>query len=433
MTAIKSNKANRGPKARGASGIYRFLVSVRLAVITLSLIAATSIVGSIIRQGATEEEYLASYPEKTYHLIKLLGLDDAYHSTWFYFLIGVFVLNLALCTFQRIRRLKSGTRDKKQDLPDMDVSIASGFGFQADAHNDDQIHRRLLGYRATRISDAAEVFERGHLARYGVLVIHGSILTILAGALIGVISGYKGFLILHPGEEVRSAMSATNENARFTLPFTVKCIDFRVSFYPGGQPKEYTSDVEILNGGVVVRRGSIKVNEPLSYRGIQLYQSSYGKSNAYTFSVDGRNIEIGDEQVARSVKVPFMVARYEPRVHNFGPGVMIAYMDGEEAKTVWFLSDVEKMRSHVLNGSHISLQKIDSRFYTGLEVRRDPGIPLVLAGFGLMLMGLYINFFTFYRRIYVVNEGKQIRVAGYAARNKQALRDEMKKLSGGLA
>ena len=82
------------------------------------------------------------------------------------------------------------------------------------------------------------------------------------------------------------------------LGFTVKCTDFRVSLYPSGQPKEYASDIEILDDkGNILKQGRIRVNEPLSYKGIYFYQSSYGRSNVYTFTADGRAFELADGEV----------------------------------------------------------------------------------------------------------------------------------------
>ena len=127
-----------------------------------------------------------------------------------------------------------------------------------------------------------------------------------------------------------------------------------------------------------------------------------------------------------------MVVRYAPQVHDFGPGVMVAYMDGEEPKTLWLLKDVERMRTRVIQGSRISLEGITSGYYTGLEMSRDPGVPVVLAGFGLMLAGLYINFFTFHRRIYVASDGAGIHVAGMASRNREGFLEELGRLSKDL-
>ncbi len=429
MIATRNSKTGGRPFL---GSLFRFFVSVRLTIITLTLIAATSIVGSLIRQGAPEEEYLALYSEKTYHFIKLFGFDDAYHSPWFYFLMGVFALNLFLCTLQRLRRLKTTGPGQ---VPDVYALASSGAGFATDAANKDEVIRRIgTSYARKQLSETADFFEKGRISRYGVIVIHASVLLVLAGGLMGTIGGFKAYLALRPGEEAQAAMSRRPGQSGVVFGFTVRCTDFRMSFYPGGQPKEYASYIEILDDKHnVVKRGRIRVNEPFSYKGINFYQSSYGKSNSYRFNADGRKIELGDQEVAREAKVPFMVVRYAEDVHNFGPGVMVAYMDSDEPKTLWFLSNVEKMRTHTVKGSRISLEGIDGQYYTGLEVSHDPGVPVVLGGFIMMLAGLYINFFTAHRRIYVVENSGTIVVAGTASRNRERLVEEIEKIGGGFA
>jgi len=431
MTATKSNKTGGEPVFRGVP-VFRFLVSVRLTIITLSLIAGTSIVGSLVRQGASEEEYVSHYSERTYHFIKLLGFDDVYHSPWFYFLIVIFTINLLLCTFQRLRRLSA---PRGRQVPELGALVSSGAGFITGPANKEEVVRRIgTSYKRERLSETTEIFEKGRFSRYGVIVIHASVLFILIGGLIGNISGFKAYLALRPGDEASAAQSRKPGQSAVVFGFTVKCTDFRVSFYPSGQPKEYASDIEILDEkGSVVKQGRIRVNEPFSYKGIYFYQSSYGRSNVYTFKEDGRTIELGDEEVAREAKVPFMVVRYAEDVHNFGPGVMVAYMDADEPKTVWFLSNVEKMRSHTVKGSKISLENIGGQYHTGLEVSRDPGVPIVLCGFIMMLIGLYVNFFTAYRRIYLAEDRDAVIVAGMASRNKEGFVEDMKKIGGGLA
>ena len=431
MSATRSNKAGNGPVFRGGP-VFRFLVSVRLTIITLSLIAATSVVGSLIQQGATEEEYLERYSERVYHFIKLFGLDDAYHSPWFYFLIIIFVINLLLCTFQRLRRL---TSSRERAIPDPDALLASGTGFITDPANRDEVIRRIgPSYRRRRISGNTELLEKGRFSRYGVIVIHASVFLVLIGGLIGNMAGFKAYLALRPGDEASHAESRKPGQSAVVFGFTVKCTDFQVSFYPSGQPKEYASDVEILDTDHnVLKKGRIRVNEPLSYKGIYFYQSSYGRSNTYTFTENGRKVELGDGQVARDAKVPFMVVRYAEDVHNFGPGVMVAYMDADEPKTLWFLTRVEKMRSHTVNGSTISLENISGQWYTGLEVSRDPGVPVVLLGFLMLLAGLSINFFTAHRRIYLKAGPGSLTVTGIASRNKEGFAEELKRIGGGLA
>jgi cytochrome c biogenesis protein len=65
------------------------------------------------------------------------------------------------------------------------------------------------------------------------------------------------------------------------------------------------------------------------------------------------------------------------------------------------------------------------RFYTGLQVNRDPGVWVVYSGFILMIIGCYITFFMSHQQICIelVRTGKQteVIVAGTANKNKSGM------------
>ncbi len=435
MTATKNNNPGHSP-IRGtpvAGRIFKFLVSIRLTITVLSLIAATSVLGTLIKQGGTEEEYLSLYTGRTYQLIKLLGFDDAYHSAWFYFLIALFAVNLVLCTLKRIGRVRKAAA--RPNIPDIDGPIESGMGFTATAAKGGEIAREMpAGYRKRPVSDRCLLYEKGSISRHGVTFIHASVLVILLGGFIGLVAGYRGFVIMHVGETVQKVVSRDGNNTQVPIGFKIKCKDFRISFYPGGEPKEYVSTVDILDAeDRTIAERRIRVNDPLSYRGVRIYQASYGKTNRFIFLVNGKKVVLGEDDVYGEGGTPFMVARYAPEVHNLGPGVMIAYMEDEKPRTAWLLANVENMRSGRIPGAKISLENIEEEYYTGLEVSRDPGVPVVLLGFALMLFGLYVNFFISHRRIYLVDCGDSLKVAGFTSRNPERLRGELKKIKEGLS
>jgi hypothetical protein len=86
MTATKNKRGNMESKKKSGATetLYDLLVSIRFSMFLLGLIAIGSIFGTFIKQGATEDEYLRFYSETTYRIIKFFGLDNAYHSPWFY-------------------------------------------------------------------------------------------------------------------------------------------------------------------------------------------------------------------------------------------------------------------------------------------------------------------------------------------------------------
>lgn len=421
------------PGASISERLFAATTSVRLTIVTLLLIAATSALGTLIKQRGTEEEYLALYEESTYQLIRFFGFDDIYHSFWFFFLLVLFATNLALCTIRRVRRrierrgLEEARNAYSRDDP--------GSGFTLPFGHKEEVTRRIAAkYKVVRETEAGVIYERGATSRYGVLVVHASILVILVGGFIGLVGGYKGFVFMRSGEEKGRIVLKDDRHTEIPLGFKVRCKEFRVTHYPSGEPKEYVSTLEVIEEGVgIVLEREIRVNQPLSYKGLRFYQSTYGKERFFAFNINGKKALLAERDVYGGSQPLFMVVRFVQEIHGLGPGVMVAYLDGREPKTIWFLRDVEEMKTHDILGKKISLEGIKEEYYTGLEVSRDPGIPIVLAGFALLVFGLYINFFISRRRIYVTSDGKVITVDGTTTRNREAFAEELKKITKGLS
>jgi cytochrome c biogenesis protein len=85
----------------------------------------------------------------------------------------------------------------------------------------------------------------------------------------------------------------------------------------------------------------------------------------------------------------------------------------------------------------ISVADYKHLYFTGLQVTRDPGVPVVYSGFVVMIVGLLITFFMSHQRlcIEVTKSGKKSRVmvAGTANKNKMGMQNRIKKISQSLA
>lgn len=57
--------------------------------------------------------------------------------------------------------------------------------------------------------------------------------------------------------------------------FRVRSEGLQVERYPGGQPKEYRAYLTLFDGEREVERAVVRVNEPLTWRGVSLYLKSY--------------------------------------------------------------------------------------------------------------------------------------------------------------
>lgn len=431
MSVTKSKPREGGPTPEKGviTSLQSFLASVQLTIVLLSCIAVGSIFGTVIKQGASADEYIGLYSQTTYRIIRTLGLNDVYHSPWFFALLILFALNLVTCTLRRLTPLMKGENEVR--LPDKKSLAAMPLSFFVDGGNMEGKTSTLRKRYRTRFEDQeGMILEKGNLSRYGALMIHGSILLILIGGFVGLVAGYKGFMVLREGE-TKDRIMVRGENPRErALNFSLKCKDFQVSFYPGGSPKDYVSTVEVIEGSQTVLEKQIRVNSPLSYKGIQVYQASYGKAPSFLFNVGGDSVTLSERDSYNKGDLRMMVVRFEASIHDFGPGVMVAYLEQGEPKTVWFLKNMERFRERTIEGVSIRLEDIKEDLYTGLEVSRDPGIWIVWTGFALILVGLYINFFLYHRRIYIRKVANGFIVAGVARKNREAFKEEFERLKG---
>lgn len=431
MNAIKSKPQEKtaSPEKSFLSSLEDFLASIKFAIILLTCIALGSILGTIIKQGAGPDEYLSLYSENTYRFITLLGLDDVYHSPWFFALLFLFAINLTLCSLRRFMPIFKG--GKKVSIPDEAAMVSMPMNFRIGGNWDDAaLSSTLKGYRCIYSGEEGRVFQKGRLSRYGVLLVHASIMLILVGGFVGLVAGFKGFMVLQKGE-TKNIITVRGENSdEKPLGFFLKCRDFQVSFYPNGTPKDYVSTVEVIEGGQTVLEKQIRVNDPLNYKGIHIYQASYGKTPSFIFKIGSEHVTLKERETFRKDDFAIMPIRFEQNIHNFGPGVMVAYLDKGEPRTAWFLKNIERFNEKDIQGVLVRLEDFKENLYTGLSVSKDPGIWIVWTGFAFILFGLYINFFMFYRRVYVRKVAGGYLIAGIAMKNKEAFEKEFEGLRG---
>jgi cytochrome c biogenesis protein len=85
----------------------------------------------------------------------------------------------------------------------------------------------------------------------------------------------------------------------------------------------------------------------------------------------------------------------------------------------------------------ISVEGYDNAYYTGLQVTRDPGVPLVYSGFLLLIIGCWVAFFMSHQKIVVTvqpsSNSSRIRVFGSANRNRLGFENLARKLGAQLS
>ena len=267
--------------------------------------AILSIIGTVITQNATSEEYIERYGVGLYEVLDFFALFDMYHSWWFSTILLALVVNLVACSLHRFPGVwnqffrKSGAVSLEDSmvktLPYVErVSLANPTKTNLEQTIQTQLKKGFKHQKRIETDSAVTLFsEKARFSRLGVYIAHLSLIIILMGGLMGSIYGFKGVVNILEGETVdHIGLRMKDKVVEKPIPFSVRCDDFKVGFYdvPGNQRfvKEYTSILTVLENGKEVLKKTVQVNHPLHYKGLTFYQSSYG---AIHESDSGRSME----------------------------------------------------------------------------------------------------------------------------------------------
>ncbi len=426
--------------------VFDFFRSIKLTIFLLIIIAIVSIIGTLIKQNAPSEEYIQRYGIQLYNVLDFFNLFDMYHSWWFSAILLLLVINLIACSLHRlpgVLRQIFGETGKKELGDSMLKTLPYVERIRTinpEGVNEEKIrsYLRTAFKRPHRFEGETSItyyVEKGRFSRLGVYITHFSILVILIGGLLGSLYGYRGFVNILEGETVdHITLRMRDREVMKPIGFSVRCDDFRVTFYnlerPEKLPKDYMSDLTILEDGKEVLKQTIEVNHPLHYRGLTFYQSSYGtipdltigvqwenkKERALLKALEGETVPIPNSQTL------LRVLRYAPQVHNFGEGVQVALLKpNQPPKALWLLKNVPKFDQQRGDGFVLTLEEVGIKEYTGLQVTKDPGVWIVWIGCSLMIIGLIVSFFFSHQRIWVsisLKAGKEIVLAGSTNKNR---------------
>ncbi|MEA3429055.1 MAG: cytochrome c biogenesis protein ResB [Thermodesulfobacteriota bacterium] len=439
--------------------LWKFFTSVRLTVIILLSLAVTSIVGTVIPQKENPAAYLHEYGESLYRILSAFDIFDMYHSWWFQFMLIMLIINIVVCSISRLSAtwkivfVKNPLFNvsKFRTLPDREEFIDSR-PYQDLKNIYKQIVSKSFGYsRVEKTDNGVCVFgEKGRWTRMGVYIVHLSIILIVAGGLIGSIFGFEGFVNIPEGKTASSIMLRNNGKLH-DLNFGIRCDDFNISFYDSGMPSEYRSTLSILEQGNAVLTKDVIVNSPLRYRGINIFQSNYGTLPPKEITLNLKSIPTGAEYtkkatIGQQLDLPenmgqLIIKGYRNSFdfggHNLGK-TFIGIITPDNGKPATFILPLrfpqfDRMRKGNLV---ISAADFDHKYYTGLQVTRDPGVLIVYAGFIVMIIGCYITFFMSHQRLCVEivksEINSRIMVAWTANKNKLGMQNRIKKIMKSL-
>ncbi|MCW5206148.1 cytochrome c biogenesis protein ResB [Desulfobulbus sp. F5] len=457
--------------AKAKNSVWAFLASVQLALLLIGLLASTSIIGTVVQQNKPPEHYAETWGKTGAAVINAFNLDDMYNSVWFLALLGAFSLNLTVCSLDR---LPGVIRLVRKDNLDTATEQLLKMKMQHKVQRGGSVKtatQHLLGYlsgkgwkAARRDKEDGTLFfaQKGGWTRYGVYLVHISILIILLGAVIGSPTvakkilknpqfAFKGGVLL---PELRSTerIFSYDDESEIPLGFTVRCNFFDIHFYDNGMPKDFVSGLTVLEQGKEVLTTNIEVNKPLTYKGITFYQSSYndmhrpiihltnlttGKKTVFPVNPEQWDATHSWQEEGGQGMLRIQEARSVPAENGTGTSteMQMWLMDSQGPPSMFPMS---YGRPVIVERPSTKYElKIGPHYATGLQVSKDPGVWWVYSGCALMLLGLYAAFFMSHRKIWAyvheVNGGAVVVFIGNANKNNLGFEKTLAALAEGFS
>jgi len=292
--------------------LFHFLISMKLALTLLFVIAILSIIGTILPQGADVYE-TGWVKSPLFDFYKTLGLFDMYYSWWFLAVLGLLVVNLTVCIFNRLPTAVKQAFKLRVDVKDAFVAnqpLAASFEGAGAAGK--EMAMKLLRERHYRLhtGDTGSVLaQKGRFAGLASITFHLSFLFIAVGAVLGGAFGFSMKLPVPDGKTVQVPNTDLQViNHHFTVEYVGKAMldDGRIVEVKEGEdgivrretndggrivstfdfrPSLYASDLEVFQNGQSIERKTIEVNDPLRLKGINFYQASFDQSRGQMVSI----------------------------------------------------------------------------------------------------------------------------------------------------
>ncbi|MFP5335351.1 MAG: cytochrome c biogenesis protein ResB [Actinomycetes bacterium] len=299
---------------------WRQLTSMRTALFLLMLLAVAAVPGSVIPQRGIDavavQQYVAENPDLGPWLDRL-GFFDVYASPWFSAIYLLLFVSLVGCVLPRSRAHLAALRSRPPRTPRRLERLPAHRTATVDAPVEQVLvaaHAVLRGrrYRADTRDDSVAA-ERGHLRETGNLLFHLALVGLLVAVAAGGLLGYRGQVIVPVGQAFANSLAdydTFDPGAWFDAgdlpPFRLSVDELRVAFEEEaggnqfGAPRLFEADVTVVpEPGAEPERRTIRVNEPTSIGGAQVYLAGNGYAPRIT-------VRDGNGDVAFSGQVPFL-------------------------------------------------------------------------------------------------------------------------------
>lgn len=460
--------------------IWNFFSSVKVGVWLIVITLVASALGTLfpqemyIPQNISPSDFYKQEYGVLGQIYYELGFNNLYGSWWYMILVASIAISLVICSLDRVVPLYKALKKQGVKRNENFLRRQRLFGegsVDAPESIDTWVEALKKKRYNVRVENGNILAEKGRFSRWGPYVNHIGLIIFLIGAMLRFFPGMyiddalwlrDGETKVIPGTEGKYYL----ENKQFIKEVYDEEDNFTVGM---GMPKNYQADVvlyERVDKAVpgtkpelkVVKEQEVRVNEPLKFEGFALYQTDYKLDEFYemTFKLVEKNSKEDYGSVVINLENPEksydLGNGYKVEIMSYFPNF---YFDDEgnpntknrlpdnpafifkmfspavpdgEVSFVGIRSNAEPFGE---NKFRMAFQDLKTRNATGLTVRLDRTIGIIIAGGILFMLGVIQGMYWNHRRIWIQKNEKGIMVAAHTNKNWYGLKREIETIFKG--
>ncbi|MED6193310.1 copper chaperone [Stylosanthes scabra] len=425
--------------------VLQILSNLNLAIGEMFTIAALMALGTVIEQGENPDFYFKNYPEDhpvlgffTWRWVLTLGFDHMYTSPVFFGMLALLGASLMACTYTT-------------QIPLVKVSRRWAFLHSAEAIRkqefSDTLPRASIQDVGTLLMGAGyEVFLKGPClyafqglaGRLAPIGVHIALILIMAGGTLSAAGSFKGSVTVPQGLNfvVGDVLGPTGFLSTPTEAFNteIHVNRFSMDYFESGEVSQFHTDLSLLDmNGKEVMRKTISVNDPLRYGGITIYQTDWS---------------ISALQILKDNEGPYNLAMAPLQINGdkklFGTFLPVGDINSPDVKGISMLArDLQSIVLYDKEGKFAGVRRPNSKLpinidgseivildaigSSGLDLKTDPGVPTVYAGFGALMLTTCISYLS-HSQIWAIQDGTSVIIGGKTNRAKMEFPEEMNRL-----
>ncbi len=424
--------------------LYDIFSSTKTSIVLFGILLLFYLVGNVLPYGGDYAQIKAT--GLALRIIKGLDLLNVYSGPWFLGVVGLFFLNLCLCTYKRLMwmlKIRQPAILSASTLSAHKATVCFQLPYgpeEATRWIEEFFRKRLFLQKPAQLLGeihSGGVFEQGFIHYVWLsLSYHVSVILTVIGGMVTFLFAFESSLTIYPGEPVEVATVSKDirwnkytgagkgfeapPEAKFKLgleEFSVKYTQkpgiegfpakgfgprLKESLKPGGlvvtskedafYAIEYASRIVVHDSGLPEKEVTIKVNEPLRYRGLTFYQTAYD----YRFDLFANDVKV-EPDTKGSYKLPGVEGEFSTQQVISGtlllkdgsactirPFVKLAYTPKEGQKPEVF--KIYEGETKEIKGVGVRVEKIVAG--TVLSYRHDPGVFLLWIAAPVLFFGM---------------------------------------------